>query len=89
MADRIYRVSWSTRHQKYAARCLGLPSLAALGTTPQRALDQIVQLVADSGSASPVSEVAPDDTGQGGPIGISAPIPRPAAALVPRWRTRC
>jgi predicted RNase H-like HicB family nuclease len=43
-----YRIEWSEEDQAHIARCLEFPSLAAHGKTPEKALKEIENVVAES-----------------------------------------
>lgn len=43
-----YRIEWSEADQAHIARCLEFPSLAAHGSTPEKALREIEFVVAES-----------------------------------------
>ncbi len=43
-----YRIEWSVEDQLHIARCIEFPSLAAHGATPEKALREIEDVVAES-----------------------------------------
>jgi len=43
-----YRIEWSEEDQAHIARCLEFPSLAAHGSTPEKALKEIEFVVSES-----------------------------------------
>ncbi len=75
MVDRYtYRLVWSPKYQKYAARCLELATLASLGTTQLEALNQIAQLVTEviDGIGAPTDQPLPDPAFESAPSSITA-----------------
>ncbi|ORB83440.1 hypothetical protein B1987_05915 [Mycobacterium kansasii] len=102
MDDRYtYHVAWSPGHGKYAARCVELPVVSSLATTPQEALDRIVRLVADgdgptagpatsAGTKEPLpQEPTPQKLSVNAELAAVSRRSPDRPRVVPRWRTRC